>query len=219
MRNFIALTFFIYSGFVFALGSPRPAPSDWEPLPRINNRPSMNHDQRMRRVFNDDTYGFGFGNYRKSAIRTGKNFRSGCGSVYVNCLDHTINIDGVISTIDCGKGGTTTTGSGRVGGRHKGPKVPDGLRMKTTGMYYTKVFHTWGGYRRDGRNYSYPPGTRPRGQDTSAGCVIVDDATYAKLKSSCVGKPLTIQGNDGRRLASSSRAHRSWKRQIRNSRN
>ena len=144
--------------------------------------------------------------------------KPGCGSVYVDCRNHTINIDGHVSTVDCGKSGKTRSGKGTVGGRHSGPKVPDGLYMNTPGMRGTaKVFHTWGGYRRNGRTPSYPRGTMPMGRNSSEGCVVVSDQVYAKLKSSCRGKPLTIIGSDrssGRRMASA----QSYKKKSRHGR-
>jgi len=112
-----------------------------------------------------------------------------CGQVRVDCKTHKIEIKGQSKTINCGRNGTTITGTGKVGGPHRGKVVPDGVDIQTPRMGQAgggKVFHT--------PNPRSMSGT-PTGVDTSKGCVIVDLATLNILKG-CQGSPLQIIGND-----------------------
>ena len=109
--------------------------------------------------------------------------------VKADCKTHKIKVKGKESTINCGKGGTTITGKGKVGGPHKGKVVPDGVDIKSPRMGQAgggKVFHT--------PNPRAMSGT-PTGTDSTKGCIAVDLATLNLLKS-CANSPLEIIGND-----------------------
>lgn len=115
-----------------------------------------------------------------------------CQSVRVDCRTHRISIGGVNlpsseQIIDCGKGGRTINGSGRIGGRHHGRVVKDGVAIEgIQGMGQSgggKVFHT-AFWRR-------PP--LPKGENSSKGCVRVTPKVLKVLKT-CKGAPLTITG-------------------------
>ncbi len=112
-----------------------------------------------------------------------------CGEIKADCKTHKIKVKEKEATINCGKGGTTITGKGQVGGPHKGAVVPDGVDIKTPRMGQAgggKVFHT--------PNPKAMSGT-PTGTDSTKGCIAVDLETLNLLKS-CQGSTLDIVGND-----------------------
>lgn len=116
--------------------------------------------------------------------------RAACGTVSVDCGTHMIQIGGHRAKIDCGAPGRTKNGVGKIGGRHKGELIKDGVAIDNfPGMGQSgggKVFHTvfW---RR-------PP--NPTGVDASRGCVRVDPNTLRILKG-CKGSPLVIRNAKG----------------------
>ncbi len=130
----------------------------------------------------------------------------GCGQIKADCKTHKISIRGQSKTINCGRNGTTITGTGKVGGRHSGPVVPNGVEIETPRMGRQgggKVFHT--------PNPRAMSGT-PRGVDNTKGCIAVDLATLNTLKS-CRGSPLEIIGNNNGAGATQQLASRqSWGR-------
>lgn len=126
-----------------------------------------------------------------------------CGKVEVDCSTHKIKIGGgQEKTINCGKNGTTKSGTGKVGGKHSGPIVKDGVRIEgIAGM----------GDSGGGRVFHLPfGGSQPTGSDSTKGCIAVDRETLTKLKS-CKGATLSIKGNGGAgtQLADSSGGGRS----------
>ncbi len=118
-----------------------------------------------------------------------------CGNVIVDCATHRIVIGGKSlsareSVIDCGRPGLTKNGMGKIGGRHSGRRVKDGVAIDNfPGMGQSgggKVFHTvfW-------RN---PPW--PKGQDASRGCIRISPPVLAILKT-CKGSNLQIKNAKG----------------------
>ena len=126
-----------------------------------------------------------------------------CGTVHANCRTHRITFTGSIrisardSVIDCGYGGRTHGGVGRVGGPHppagakkgdyivppgKGVRIEDVPRMGDAGG--GKVFHVkwWDGL--------------PTGENKSRGCIRISPAVLRALKK-CRGAPLKITGSTG----------------------
>lgn len=112
-----------------------------------------------------------------------------CGNIKADCKTHKLSIKGQDKTINCGAGGTTITGRGKVGGPHKGSVVPDGVDIQSPRMGQAgggKVFHT--------PNPKAMSGT-PTGADNTKGCIAVDLETLNVLKG-CKDAPLEIVGND-----------------------
>lgn len=122
-----------------------------------------------------------------------------CGSVKVDCSTHRISFTGSVRVsarelvIDCGRGGTTKSGTGWVGGRHSGPRVKDGVRIEgIQGMGDSgggRVFHT--------TFWDKTGNTLPTGVNSSAGCIRLSPKVFKFMKK-CKGSPLSIIGSGGR---------------------
>lgn len=119
-----------------------------------------------------------------------------CQSIDVDCKNHVIKIDNQVpqdnngGKIDCGMSGhPTVNGTGKVGGLHHGPIVPNGVEIEgIPGMGESgggKVFHT-----PNPRDES----SMPRGNDSTKGCIAVSKMVLDQLRGACKGAKLTITG-------------------------
>lgn len=122
-----------------------------------------------------------------------------CLTVEVDCRAHTVKMQGLVigqrgpcgdeSKINCGR--TTKNGTGRIGGKHRGPIVPNGVRIEgIRGMGDSgggRVFHT-----PNPRNEN----SCPRGVDNTKGCITVSKTVMERLRR-CGGVPLKITNAKG----------------------
>jgi hypothetical protein len=125
--------------------------------------------------------------------------------IEVDCKKHIIgglpgfsnSSDNPAMKIDCGKNGSTPSGTGLVGELHSGPVVKDGVKIKGIGnMEATgKVFHLPSGAGRAGASddTANDEKTYPQGVDTSRGCIHVSAPVLRALKK-CRNAKLTIIG-------------------------
>lgn len=120
-----------------------------------------------------------------------------CGDVTVDCGSHTIHFSGVRipaseKAVNCGKKGKTKDGVGRIGGRHSGERVKNGIQIEgIPGMGASgggRVFHLpwWNG------------NMKPTQLNSSNGCIHISPLVMALLKR-CEGSKLTIKNSYGGR--------------------
>jgi hypothetical protein len=119
-----------------------------------------------------------------------------CGKIMIDCHTHKMTIgNSPPKTINCGANGTTPSTKGVVGGPHKGEIVKDGVDIRAPGMGQDgggKVFHT---PNPDDKS------SVPQGNDSTKGCIAVDNEDLEKLKK-CKDAPLEIIGNGDARGSS-----------------
>lgn len=135
------------------------------------------------------------------SLFSGDAFAEDCGPIIVDCREGRISMSGLPAKGSCGEPdridcGLPTRNSppgypGRIGGRHKGPVVPNGIRIEgINGMGDSgggKVFHT---------SNVWNDNSCPKLKTWGQGCITVGPEVIRRLRQ-CKGSQLIIKNARG----------------------